>query len=87
VKASSYNSEKASVQAREFTSGQDLEKNMDKFESDLREQQDNIKLIYRSGLKDLLRSNHNTELLFADCDDGASYEANFFFYFISGLYE
>lgn len=91
TKASNYNSEKLSTKIKEFNNDLDLEKNLSKLEMEIKERTDNTKLVYRQSLRDLLQQVYslsiNQHSLTKNCDDGASYEANFYFNFISGLFE
>jgi len=90
-KANSYNSENLVSAFKKLKSHSKVEKISSKFDHDRKEQMDSNYLIFRQPLSEnefnKLSKKINDQDLLIDCDDGASYEANIFYYLVCGLFQ
>lgn len=92
--ASNYNGEKVMQAFRQLKSHDKLDKMTSKFDLTLREKRDLNYLIYRNSIYSssfvqmFRRAQDETWSANDDyCEDGGSYEANIYFYLVSGLFE
>lgn len=97
TRASNYNGEKVCDAFRKLKAHDRLARITSKFDYELRESKDTKYLVYRNSIfsssfvhmfnRCRFEASAPSDLFNNDDDDGGSYEANIYFYLISGLFE
>ena len=88
-KANSYNSERLNEAVANVQSELSLSDGIEKNEKHMAEKYDNKNLIHRESLADIQQQakKESVEIDEPENDDSGSFEAKYFYYFISGLFE
>ena len=89
-KAASYNSEKLNDAVETMKNEFKTEQRVNKTQRDLVENYDNTKLFHRESIQEIKQNTKNRDHFNQnelENDDSGSYEARYFFYFITGLFE
>ncbi len=90
TKAASYNSEKLNDAVETIQNEFKLENRVNKSQLEINEKYDNNQLFHPENLEDIKfkkKNLNNFDQNELENDDSGSYEARYFFYFITGLFE